>query len=216
MKTLKHMLHGLNIYMIEGDFDCGRIGLESLEGAPKIVDGGFNASNNELTNLKYLPTVHGSLKIGFNKLTSLKGCQEKYEGNFIVVGNKLTSLEGAPRIVHGSVDISSNPLESLKGCPYAVGRDFTYYRSEASGLAAAGQRIYNYKLKTLDDFPKSVGGAFRITGSILETIKKDLNMSWDELEEHIRKTCGVKGEVFIAGIGWGGFSAKAMAEINGN
>lgn len=70
------------------------IGLTSLEGSPKVIEGTFDCSDNSIKNLVGGPTtVHG------------------YFNAFL---NSLTSLEGAPRSVGKGVDISHNPLKSLK------------------------------------------------------------------------------------------------------
>ena len=94
----------LNFGKITGTFNCSKLGLTSLEGAPKIVGKGFYCY--------------------YNKLTSLKGAPTEVSGNFDCSGNQLTSLEGAPTEVGGSFDCHNNQLTSLKGAPKTVGRDF--------------------------------------------------------------------------------------------
>jgi len=84
----------------------------TLEGAPKIVEGNFNCYNNQLTSLKGAPEkVEGNFNCSNNQLTSLKGAPEKVEGDFYCYNNKLTSLEGAPKKVEGNFKCLSNNLK---------------------------------------------------------------------------------------------------------
>ena len=61
---------------VKGDFDCSRLGLTSLKGAPLLVGGDFDCS--------------------YNKLTSLKDAPMKVGGNFYSSNNPLTSSKGRP------------------------------------------------------------------------------------------------------------------------
>jgi len=87
----------------KGNIDVSDLGLTSLEGAPKSVDGYFDCSNT-------------------SNLTSLKGAPKSVSGYFSCSGNpKLTSLKGAPENVGASFYCSHNPkLKSLKGTPKNV------------------------------------------------------------------------------------------------
>ena len=64
-----------------------------MEGAPKIVEGDFYCSRNQLTSLKGSPKWVGR--------------------NFYCNNNKLTSLEGAPKWVGGTFYCKFNPLPKL-------------------------------------------------------------------------------------------------------
>ena len=136
----------INFGKITGDFDCSRLGLTSLkgapqevsrdfycfenqltslEGAPQTIGGWFSCHSNQLTSLEGAPqTVGGSFICPYNQLTSLKGAPRKVGGDFWCFYNQLTSLEGAPRKVGESFDCRHNQLISLVGAPQKVGRDF--------------------------------------------------------------------------------------------
>ena len=92
----------INFGKITGAFDCSRLGLKSLKGAPQEVGDSFYCF--------------------YNKLTSLEGAPQKVRGGFHCESNQLTSLEGAPREVGLWFDCSDNQLTSLKGAPQEVGR----------------------------------------------------------------------------------------------
>ena len=79
----------INFGKITGKFDCSRLGLTSLKGAPQIVGGRFDCS--------------------WNKLTSLEGAPQKVGGGFNCMNNLLTSLEGAPQTVGGWFECRNNP-----------------------------------------------------------------------------------------------------------
>lgn len=89
---------------VHGDLDVGDLNLTSLEGLNvSIVDGYFDCSINQLTNLEGSPKeVEGSFQCSYNNLTSLKGCPKVINGRFNCRDNQLKSLEGCPIEVKSS------------------------------------------------------------------------------------------------------------------
>jgi hypothetical protein len=83
-----------------GDINVSNIGLTSLEGAPKVVEGRFDCS--------------------YNYLTSLKGAPRIVKKHFYCDCNILNSLEGAPNIVKGYFNCYNNKLVSLEYLPEDV------------------------------------------------------------------------------------------------
>ena len=73
-------LEGLNVSIVDGNFDCSWNSLTSLIGSPKEVGGDFTCD--------------------WNQLTSLEGSPEKVGGDFSCSSNgSMSSLEGAPKEV---------------------------------------------------------------------------------------------------------------------
>ena len=71
------------------DFNCEKMLLTSLEGAPQSVSGSFHCENNHLT--------------------SLKGAPQSVSGAFYCFKNQLTTLEGAPQYVGLGFYCDHNP-----------------------------------------------------------------------------------------------------------
>jgi hypothetical protein len=69
--------------------------LESLEGGPIRVEGGYFCSRN--------------------RLKTLNGCAEKIGGEFHCESNQLESLIGGPNLVSGEYNCSNNLIVSLEG-----------------------------------------------------------------------------------------------------
>ena len=94
----------INFGKIIGKFDCSRLGLKSLKGAPQIVGGDFGCSNNQIT--------------------SLEGAPQEVSGDFSCENNpNLYSLEGAPKTVDGDFYCDINPnLHSLEGIGEVKGK----------------------------------------------------------------------------------------------
>lgn len=84
----------------EGNINCQKAGLTSLEGCPKEVIGAFQCQDNNLTTLEGGPQIVRDLY-----------CQN----------NKLIDLQGAPHEVNGYFNCSNNPLHSLEGIPEEIG-----------------------------------------------------------------------------------------------
>ena len=99
---------------IEGDFDCSRNGLKTLENAPKIVKGDLKCSANKLETLYGAPEeVGGNCYFTANKLVSLEGVPF-VDGNLILDSNKLKNLYFLS-FVGGNVSCKGNPIETLEG-----------------------------------------------------------------------------------------------------
>ena len=88
----------------------------NLEGAPRVVQGTFQADDARLDSLQGGPrVVKGSFFCDGNKLTSLEGAPEIVGQSFFCYSNNLKTLEGAPDRVEEMFNCNNNPLESLKG-----------------------------------------------------------------------------------------------------
>ena len=111
----------INFGKVTGSFNCSRLGLTSLKGAPQTVGGYFGCVGNQLTSLKGVPKeVGGEFDCRDNGLTSLRGAPQTVGNWFNCSNNQLTSLEGAPQEVGGWFDCSENQLTSLEGAPQKV------------------------------------------------------------------------------------------------
>ena len=149
------------------NFNCSRLGLTSLKGAPTEVELNFICIDNNLTSLKGAPTeVGGNFICKNNYLTSLKGAPQIVGGNFFCSDNQLTSLEGAPKTVGGDFHCYENQLTSLKGAPQEVGWDFYCFSNQLPSLEGAPKEVggefdcSNNKLTSLKGAPQEVGGDF--------------------------------------------------------
>ena len=168
----------INFGKITGNFDCSRLSLKSLKGAPKEVGGGFDCSNNKLTSLEEAPTkVDGSFNCSENQLSSLEGAPKIVGKDFNCFENHLTSLKGAPRKVGGDFDCYGNQLTSLEGAPQTVGRDFSCFSNQLTSLKGApkevGRGFYckNNKFTSLEGAPNKVGGDFICYQNQLSSLK---------------------------------------------
>ena len=149
------------------NFNCSRLGLTSLKGAPTEVELDFICIDNNLTSLKGAPTEVGRNFICKNNyLTSLEGAPQIVGGNFFCSDNQLTSLEGAPKTVGGDFHCYENQLTSLKGAPQEVGWDFYCFSNQLPSLEGAPKKVggdfycSNNKLTSLKGAPQEVGGDF--------------------------------------------------------
>ena len=132
----------LNFGKVTGDFDCSRLGLKSLKGAPTEVGKDFYCSYNNLTSLEGAPTeVGGSFYCNNNQLTSLKGAPQTVGDAFDCQYNFLISLKGAPTEVGEGFYCNSNHLKSLKGAPQIVGEDFYCPYNKLTSLKGAPQKV---------------------------------------------------------------------------
>lgn len=100
------------------------------EGLPDVVKGNFKLTGN-------------------TRLTSLKGCPSRIDGNFSASSTSITSLEGGPRIVSGDFNVGASDLASLEGAPEEVGGNF-----EGPGL---------WNLTSFKGFKTKVGGKLHFT-----------------------------------------------------
>lgn len=107
--------------IIEGDFDCSNLGLETLKGCPDIVEGCFKCTNNNLISLEYSPKkVNGEYHCNYNKLTNLKGLPKELNSNLFCFMNSLTTLEYVPSYIKGDFMCSYNNLSSFEHFPLIV------------------------------------------------------------------------------------------------
>ena len=187
----------------------------TLEGAPQIVEGGFDCSNNQLTSLEGAPeVVDGDFDCSGNQLTSLKGAQEVVEGCFYCYINQLTSLEGAPEVVDGDFDCSHNQLTDLKGAPKTVEGNFYCSGNQITSLEGAPETVeggfncYDNQLTSLEGAPETVGGGFDCSYNKITSLEgapevveglfdcsRNPNLPKEEIEKY-HKTGAVKGRVF--------------------
>ena len=149
------------------NFNCSRLGLTSLKGAPIEVELDFICIDNNLTSLKGAPKKVGRNFICKNNyLTSLEGAPQKINGNFWCNNNQLTSLEGAPQTIGGDFYCFENQLISLKGAPQKVGRGFYCSFNHLTSLEGVPKEVggdfycSNNKLTSLKGAPQEVGGDF--------------------------------------------------------
>ena len=168
----------INFGKITGTFDCSKLGLKSLKGAPQTVGGNFNCFWNELSSLEGAPqTVGGNFNCSWNYLISLEGAPQKVGGWFDCKRNYLTSLEGAPQTVGGDFKCSGLGLTSLKGAPTEVGGNFYCYENRLTSLKGAPQEVgwsfdcYNNKLTSLEGAPQEVGWSFDCSENQLSSLE---------------------------------------------
>jgi hypothetical protein len=151
-----------------GDIDVSNMGLTSLEGAPKVVEGNFICLHNKLTTLEGAPEiVEGTFFFCSSNylVANLKGAPKKVK-NFYCDNGILTSLEGAPEVVEGNFDCSCNLLTDLKGAPKKV-KNFYCDGNHLITLEGAPEVVEdsficsnNFKLTSLKGAPKIVNGEF--------------------------------------------------------
>jgi hypothetical protein len=103
----------LKFNYVDGNFNCARNKLKTLEGCPQTVGGRFNCYFNELKTLEGCPqTVNGDFNCFNNKLESLKGSPQTVGGHFGCEDNKLRDLEHFPE-VNGIIYIKKNTVNLL-------------------------------------------------------------------------------------------------------
>jgi len=159
------------------NFDCSRLRLTSLKGAPEEVGGDFICNYIKLYSLEGAPeTVGRDFICHSSALEVLRGAPKKVGGDFICDSNKLYSLEGVPEKVGRNFDCSYNRLKSLKGAPEAVVGDFDC--------------AVNH-LESLEGAPKKVGGDF---------FCRDNAEAFSEKE--VEDVCDVKGEIEVSPSGY--------------
>ena len=185
----------INFGKITGKFNCSRLGLKSLKGAPQTVGGDFSCSRNELTSLKGAPTaVGGNFYCFKNQLTSLEGAPQTVGGCFSCSENQLTSLKGAPQIVGEYFDCSWNKLTSLEGAPQKVGGNFYCHDNRLTSLKGAPQIVggnficYSNHLTFLEGAPQIVEGYFNCNYNQLtslegapQEVRGTFDCSWNRL-----------------------------------
>ena len=168
----------INFGKIKGKFDCSKLDLVSLKGAPTEVGGEFYCSNNKLTSLEGAPQIVGrDFECYYNNLTSLKGAPQKVGRNFDCSKLGLTSLEGAPQKVGGCFDCSENKLTSLEGAPQTVGGNFWCYKNQLTSLEGAPQEVggwfdcHNNRITSLKGAPQIVSVGFDCSDNRLPSLE---------------------------------------------
>lgn len=78
--------------IVLGDFDVTNVGLTSLIGCPRIIDGSFLCDNNNITNLEYFPqVVRGAVHLERNSHLQLS---DKLFNDLAKIGrNKIQHLD---------------------------------------------------------------------------------------------------------------------------
>ena len=157
----------INFGRITGRFDCSRLGLTSLKGAPTEVGERFDCSYNHLTSLKGAPQeVRGLFDCSWNQFTSLEGAPQEVGGWFDCACSHLTSLKGAPTKVGISFTCSNNELTSLEGSPTEVGGDFWCASNHLTSLKGAPTEVVgnfscsSNRLTSLKGAPQTINGWF--------------------------------------------------------
>ena len=168
----------INFGKITGAFDCSRLDLISLKGAPQEVGESFYCFGNKLTSLEGAPQiVKKNFYCSYNQLTSLEGAPQEVGKSFECHNNQLTSLEGAPKTIGESFYCYNNQLTSLKGAPQTVGEDFYCFNNQLTSLKGAPQIVkknfycsYN-QLTSLEGAPQTVGGGFKCNTNKLTSLE---------------------------------------------
>ena len=168
----------INFGKVTGNFECLRLGLKSLKGAPQKVEGDFSCSFNQLTSLEGTSrNVGKNFYCSGNQLTSLEGAPKRVGKDFYCNSNQLTSLKGAPIEVGHTFDCSENQLTSLEGAPQKIGRNFICSGNRLTSLKGAPQEIGgslycdNNRLISLEGAPQIVGGNFICSGNQLTSLE---------------------------------------------
>ena len=128
MKTFKDTRFGdLTSQTINHSIILGEEKVVSLKGAPSVVDGDFDITNNKITSLKDCPhKILGSFRCYNNKLTTLEGGPTTVTVDYDCGGhNNIYSLKGAPESVGGQFNVYGNPLDSFQYAPKFIGTRFT-------------------------------------------------------------------------------------------
>jgi len=146
LKELTSSKISVRIRKVQGNFNCSDNNLTDLKGAPEYVKENFKCYSNKLGTLEGAPKyVGGHFWCDRNNLKNLIGAPQYIGKGFYCSFNQLVSLEGAPKRVEGGFDCSTNQLQTLQGAPEYVGSDF-----DCSDNA----------LVSLEGAPKYVGGVF--------------------------------------------------------
>jgi hypothetical protein len=145
--------------------NLSRMNLDSIPFKFGIVNGNFDISGNNLTDLEGCPdVVTGYFSAANNKLTSLKGCPNKIDKDLYLYQNYLTDLEHFPKKIKASVYIRNNKLTSLKGCARKIKGDFIVCENETLTSLKYGPQyvegdynVISCNIRTLESLPNSIG-----------------------------------------------------------
>jgi hypothetical protein len=183
--TPKEFLQG--IHNVEGSVVATHLNLNSLKNFPTgVIEGNVDLSYNMLTSLANVgKEVQGKVLVSYNKIKTLRGCNSIMH-TLIIDHNKLEDLQGLSDEIK-VLDCHMNPLESLEGCPKIMERlncSLTRITSFKGGpeIITGSLTAMGTSLKSLEGFPKEVGGNVMIHSS-------------DFTEADIRAICNVKGKV---------------------
>ncbi len=167
MDNEKYLKYGLELDKIveheeDGSIDYnGDVNLQSmcLTEIPfkfRVVNGIFDVSNNNLTDLTGSPIEAIS---------------------FICNNNKLTSLEHSPSIVHTGFSCANNKITSLEGCPKSVGRDFICNNNKLKSLYGIPQQDLEFldcsynQIETLQYIPKTISQHLDCSHNLIFTLE---------------------------------------------
>jgi hypothetical protein len=117
-KDLIHVaLNGVRLDKWEGDFelDADKLNLTSLEGCPKITNGYFSISGDNIMSLNGGPEEVRSCYIETNNIKNLIGGPKIVKNECTIIADDLTSLEGAPTSCEKLSLFGCNSLKSLEG-----------------------------------------------------------------------------------------------------
>lgn len=162
--------------IVEGHFFSSSMGLESLEGAPRIVTGIFRCSNNPIKSLKYGPVEVGGDYICDNtKITDLQFSPETVGGYFECRSCELISLQGSPKKINGYFNCSYNEIQSFEYSPELINGNFDCSHNKILSFEYSPELIngdfhaeFN-AFKSFKHFPKKVEDA-TLNGNPLLTI----------------------------------------------
>jgi len=125
----------------------------TLDGRKLVVPGDLLLMRCGLTSLLGCPQhVQGNFICTYNKLETLEGAPQQVGGHFICYRNQLKTLRGAPQQIDGGFDCSFNQLETLEDGPIKVGRSYS---------------CNNNKLISLKGMPSSINGDFSCGNNLL-------------------------------------------------
>ena len=122
MENYMTSFNNLEINYTSGDLNITFKELESLEGFPEHITGGFGCCYNAITSLTGGPQqVDGDYNCSYNQLTDLDGCPQHITGDFNCIVNPLKTLIGGPQRVDGQYICRNTKITSLTGCASHIG-----------------------------------------------------------------------------------------------
>ena len=157
----------------DGDIELSKVGLSSLEGCPKYVEGVIDLAINKLTTLDFFPeTVElnkGYIHLSQNPLKSLKGLPDVIDGNLMCEETDITNLEGIPSKIDGYFDGGRNDhLESLYTGKPSIEVNGYFLVSDAPKLKDPRKEIIVNQIKAREYYIKGTHFKF-------EDIKEEFN-----------------------------------------
>jgi hypothetical protein len=151
--------HKIYHYEIDGDgrintsysVNLSNMNLDIIPFKFGIVNGNFDISGNNLTDLEGCPdVVSGYFSAANNKLTSLKGCPSEIGNELYLYQNNLTNLEHSPKKINSSIYLRENKLTSLKGCARKINGDFIIYNNKLLTSLKYGPQYINGEYNAID------------------------------------------------------------------